>query len=172
MKFDGPFVSVPNLDRSPCVLVEMTPQPPTREERLLACLICLSAIPFPYAGPLVGWIVGRRSPYVRYHAIAMALEEAALTAGSILLILASLCWTVVSLIRTGLDLEHIDWKFMLIKAAAFWLILQALALGNTLAAVVSAVRAYRGRLPRRKGALKRLSARLAGMDPARPGLGG
>lgn len=134
------------------------------KDRTIAALISLSAIPFPYAGPLVGYLVSADSPYARYHAIRVVLDEVALTVLSFLLIAASLTWSVVSLLRTGLEIEHIDWKFMLLKAAAFWLILQGLALMNTLTAIFAAVQAALGKHPRRLRGLKRVAARLSGLE--------
>ena len=133
-------------------------------ERLLAVAINLSAIPAPYLGPLVGYLIAGNSAYARDHAIRLVLDELVLTLISATLIAISLGWTVLSLFRTGLDLSHIDWKFVFGKAIAFWLILQGLALANTIASIHAAIQASQGRLPKRLRGIKRLSARLSGLE--------
>lgn len=139
----------------------MLERDPTRNERLVALCINLSAIPAPYVAPLIGCLLAPRSSFVRFFALRLILDEIVVTLVSLILVLTSSCWSLISLVRSGFDLAHLDWQLLVIKAVAFWTILQLLALANTIAAVCGAFQAATGQIPKRHIGLSRLAASLS-----------
>lgn len=136
---------------------------PTDTERTMAGCLNLASIPFPYLGPIVGFVAGHRSPYVRFHALRSLLEQALLSFLTGLLIAISLIWSVVSLFQTGLDWQQIDWKTLLIKTVAFWLLLGLFWLVNLINALRDAAECFAGRMPRRLGWAGRIARRMSGL---------
>ncbi len=135
----------------------------TDTDRRLGALVCLAAIPAPYAGPLIGLVVAGRRPFVRYHAVRALVGQLIAGMLTFMVIATSLSFTVYQLVQTGFDLSQINWWQVLFKSVAVWLALALFGLWNTLTSLREAYAANQGVLPRRMGISDRIAARVAGL---------
>ena len=121
-------------------------------DKVLAAAVNVSAIFFPYLGPIVGAILCSRSPYVKYHAYRNLIEQIVSTLIIGFLLLCSFTYSVYQIYETqkeGFDLGKIGWITILIKATGIWLLLGLWGIINTVLSVRDALQALRGDLPAR-----------------------
>lgn len=119
-------------------------------DKVLGAAVNVSAIFFPYVGPIVGVIVGSKSPFVKYHAYRNLIEQVISTLIIGFLMACSLAYSIYSLYNSqkdGFDLSKIDWVTMLMKAAVTWLLLALWGLINTALSIRDAIQALGGKLP-------------------------
>jgi uncharacterized Tic20 family protein len=104
----------------------------------------------PVLAPAVVWAVYRDSPFVRAHA-RRSLTETLLLQGLLLVVgICSLAYTAWSLYgHYQTNWEGFSLWPMMARAAAAWILLSILELVNTVTALASALRAYRGEWPKR-----------------------
>lgn len=143
--------------RAPYSLAMQDRASPDTNERTIAGALNLASIPFPYLGPIVGLIMGHRSPYVRFHAVRSLIEQVILSAITFTLIVVSLVWSLASLAQSGFDLQTIDWKTLILKTVAFWMLLGLFWVANLVNALQDAVDGFAGRYPRKFGWTTRLA---------------
>ena len=118
-------------------------QTPTSAERTTAAAIYLSEIFLPVIGPAIGLVVlGKSSPYVRFHATKALREWFILKLALAVLATASFSYTVWHLISEGF--AHFDWTAFLLRMVAAWILLAILEVLNTLQSLRQAWAAYRG----------------------------
>jgi len=144
----------------------------SQEDRVLGAAVNLAAIPFPYVGPIVGLIVGGRSPFVRYHAFRCLIEQVLATILLALIMIASLTYSIVTLVQSGvfangIDWSKIDWLGILIKSVATWVGLALWNLWNVVHSIRAGLAAYLWEPIRPPGWSERKAAHLAGgnIDP-------
>jgi uncharacterized membrane protein len=131
----------------------------------LAAAVNVSAIFFPYMGPIVGAIVGAKSPYVKFHAYRNLIEQVISTIIIGFLMACSLAYSIYSLYndqKDGFDLAKIDWLPILMKAAITWLLLAIWNLINIFLSLRDASQALKGKLPTNPKWSERRALKLAG----------
>lgn len=119
-------------------------------ERVLAAAVNVAAIFFPYAGPIVGYVVSSKMKFVRYHATRSLIEQIVATVIIGILLIASLLYSAYSIQHTmadGFDLRKIDWVTLLVKTVATWLLLGLWGIVNTVLNVRDALEALQGKVP-------------------------
>ncbi len=136
-------------------------------EKVLAATVNVSAIFVPYLGPIIGIIVGAKSPYVKYHAYRNLIEEIMSFLVITFLIICSLSYTIYSLYhsqRDGFDLAKIDWVTIIFKAVLTWLLLGLWTVVNTLLSIRDAIQALSGKLPAKPKWSERKAMSLSGLS--------
>jgi len=136
-------------------------------DKMMAAAVNVSAIFFPYIGPIIGIIVGARSPYVKYHAYRNLIEEVMSFLIITFLIICSLSYSIYSLYnsqRDGFDLSKIDWVTMIFKAVLTWLLLGLWTIVNTMLSIRDAIQALGGKLPNRPKWSERKAMKLSGLS--------
>lgn len=122
----------------------------TSSERQGAAAAHASGIFFPLLGPIVVFFVGRKSKYIRYHALhsfvgMLLLNIVLLTLGAI-----SLGYSLYNLYQHYQEnFENFVWWHVLVKSVAVWVVFALIGLVNTVVNIVQAMRAYRGEWPRK-----------------------
>ena len=135
-------------------------------DKVLAAAVNISAIFFPYMGPIVGALVGVRSPYIRYHSYRNLIEQIVSTLIIGFLILCSLSYSIYRLYETqkgAFDLSKIEWIPLLVKATLTWLLLAAWGIINTFLSIRDALQALRGDLPKRPKWTERKAIKWSGL---------
>ena len=134
-------------------------------EKVMAAAVNVSAIFFPYAGPIVGAILGAKSPFVKFHSYRNLIEQIVSTLIIAFLIVCSLSYSVWRLYETqkgGFDLGKVEWIPMLVKAGAIWLLLGLWGVINTILSIRDALQALRGEIPNRPKWTERKAMKWAG----------
>jgi uncharacterized membrane protein len=139
------------------VRLKETMESPSQHEKLIAAGLNFAAIPFPYMGPIIGYVVGSKSSFVRFHALRSLIEQLVLSLLIGFLMACSLGWTIYTLLRDGFDLQKIDWTQQILKAVFFWLLFGLFGLLNTLNSILDGVQALQGRIPTSKKWSERLA---------------
>lgn len=146
---------------------------PSQNEKLIAAGLNFAAIPFPYMGPLVGFAVGSKSKFVRFHALRSLIEQVALSLLIGFLMACSLGWTLYTLVRDGFDIQKIDWTQQILKMLGFWLLFGLFGLLNALNSIFDGIQALNGKIPTSKKWSERLALKWSRFEaPAldsRPG---
>ena len=139
----------------------------SERDKVFAAAVNVSAIFFPYAGPLVGAILGAKMPYVKYYAFKSLIEElvATLVIG-FLLILSVLysIWSVRHAFEGGFEWSKVNWIGIILKSVVTWLLLSLWGLVNIGLSVHHALRALRGYVPIKPKWTDRQAMSLAGMN--------
>ncbi len=133
-------------------------------ERTVAAAVNISAIFFPYLGPIVGSLIAGKSKFVKFHAYRCLIEQILSTLIIGALAITSLAFTIYSLSQTmqgGFDWHKIDWQTILIKSIVTYLLLALWGLINILLSVRDAIEALRGELPKRPKWSERKAMKLA-----------
>lgn len=139
----------------------------SQKDKNLAAGVNIAAIFFPYMGPIVGAIIGSKSPYVKFHAYQNLIQQiiSAIIIG--FLMACSLAYSIYSLYnnqKDGFDLSKIDWVSILLKAFLTWALLGLWAVINTIMSVGDALKALRGEMPSKPKWSERKAIKLAGME--------
>ena len=133
-------------------------------ERTIAAAVNISAIFFPYMGPIVGALLAGQSKFVRFHAYRCLIEQIVSTLIIGTLAITSLAFTIYSLSKTmegGFDWHKIDWQTIVIKSVITYLLLALWGVINTLLSVRDAIEALRGQLPAKPKWTERKAMKLA-----------
>ena len=138
----------------------------TGGERVTAAAVNISAIFFPYLGPIVGAVIAGQSKFVRYHAYRCLIEQVVSTVILVTLLLISFGFTVYSLSKSmvgGFDIHKIDLVTILIKAAVTWVLLGLWEVVNVVLSIRDAIEALNGELPRKPKWTERRAMKLANL---------
>ena len=122
----------------------------TGSERVTAAAVNISAIFFPYLGPIVGAVIAGQSKFVRYHAYRCLIEQVVSTVILVTLLLVSFGYTLYGLSKSmagGFDIHKIDFLTILIKAAVTWVLLGLWEVVNIVLSIRDALEALNGQLP-------------------------
>ena len=133
-------------------------------ERTTAAAVNISAIFFPYLGPVIGAVLARNSKFVRFHAYRCLIEQIVSTLIIGTLAITSLAFTIYSLSKTmegGFDWHKIDWQTIVIKSVITYLLLALWGVINTILSIRDAVEALRGQLPAKPKWTERKAMKLA-----------
>jgi hypothetical protein len=153
---------------APRTAISMTPEIP-KQDQGLAMVMNLASIPLPYIAPIAGAVLGKKSPYVKFHSYRMLIEQ---VLGSILagvLIACSLAyslWKLKSdgvLDSTGLHTEKIDWIGIIVKSVLTWILFALWGLWNTFNSLKDAMEAGRGYVPSKPRWSERLAMKWSGL---------
>ena len=140
-----------------------------KRDQGLASLVNLGSIPFPYLAPIAGIFIGAHSPYVRFHAYRMLIEQLVGTLITGVLMASSLAYSVWKLKEdgvldsTGLHTERIDWLGILIKSALTWVLFALWGVWNTLNSLKDALEAGRGHVPSKPRWSERMALKWSGL---------
>ncbi len=143
----------------------------TQKDKNLAAGVNVAAIFFPYMGPIVGTIIGSKSPYVKFHAYRNLIQQIVSTIVIGFLMACSLAYSIYSLYnnqKDGFDLSKIEWVPILLKAALTWALLALWGVINTILSIGDALQALRGQLPTKPKWTERKAIKLSGMQPFAP----
>ncbi|RYG33782.1 hypothetical protein EON81_17275 [bacterium] len=137
----------------------------TPRDRLIAASAHISGIFFPIFGPAAVFAISRRSnPFAAYHAVHAILGEIVLKALLLVLGIASLGYTIYTFYgHYQTDFRNWSWHFFIGKMALTWLAITILGVINTLGALRTAHRAFRGDMLR-AGRVDRLARSLSGFN--------
>ena len=139
----------------------------TQKDKTLAAGVNVAAIFFPYLGPIVGGIIGSKSPYVKFHAYRNLIQQILSTIIIGFLMACSLAYSIYSLYnnqKDGIDLSKIDWVPMLMKTIVIWVLLALWGLINTILSIGDALQALRGELPLNPKWSERKAMNVAGIQ--------
>ena len=134
--------------------------PIPNSHRTLAGAVNIASIFFPYTAPIVGFIVGFKLPFVRFHALKSLIEQIALTLIIGVLMIISISWsiyTATGYFQDGFDWNKIDWVQLVLKTIGFWLLIGLFQLLNTIQNLKDAYQAFNGLLPTGKRWTERLA---------------
>jgi len=141
--------------------------PITERDKMLGAAVNISAIFFPYAGPIVCALVCGKAPFVRYHAYRALIEQVIATVIIGFLMICSISYSVYSFyhqMEGGFDWSKIDWWGIILKSLVTWLLLGLWGVVNIFLALRDALEAYHGKLPLKPKWSERKALRLSGMD--------
>jgi hypothetical protein len=138
-------------------------------EKTVAGGLNVAAIFFPYIGPVIGLAISAGSKFVKFNAYRCLIEQVTRTILVGLIIVASLSYSIYSMVQAGvfkdgIDLSKIDWVTLLIKSAVTWLAFAAWALWNTVSLIRYALQGFAGKLPAKMRWVDRLAAKWAGLS--------
>jgi uncharacterized membrane protein len=139
----------------------------TQRDKTLAAGVNVAAIFFPYMGPIVGSIIGSKSPYVKFHAYRNLIQQVVSAIIIGFLMACSLAYSVYSLYnnqKDGFDLSKIEWVPILMKAAITWALLALWGVINTILSIGDALQALRGQLPTKPKWSERKAMNMAGIQ--------
>ena len=139
----------------------------TQKDKTLAAGVNVAAIFFPYLGPIVGGIIGSKSPYVKFHAYRNLIQQIVSTIIIGFLMACSLAYSIYSFYnnqKDGFDLSKIEWVPILMKAAITWALLALWGLINTILSIGDALQALRGEVPAKPKWTERKALRLSGIE--------
>lgn len=140
-----------------------------KKDQGLAMLVNLASIPFPYAAPIVGSFVGARSPYIKFHAFRVLIEQVLGSIVAGILIACSLAYSLWKLKNdgvldsTGLHTERIDWVGILVKSVLTWVLFALWGVWNTFNSLKDAMEAGRGYVPTKPRWSERLAMKWSGL---------
>ncbi|MEI7985982.1 MAG: hypothetical protein WCI55_10165 [Armatimonadota bacterium] len=138
----------------------------TQKDKTLAAGINVAAIFFPYMGPIVGTIIGSKSPYAKFHAYRNLIQQIVSTIIIGILMACSLAYSIYSLYnnqKDGFDLSKIEWLPILLKAAITWALLALWGVINAILSIRDALQALRGQLPTKPKWTERKAMKLSGL---------
>lgn len=119
-------------------------------EKTGAALAHVSGVFFPFFGPLVAFIVGSKSPYVRYHALHALIGMLLLNVFLIAIGVISLSISLYNLWQQYQEnFKNFEWWPIILKSAVTWIILALIGLTNTVVNIIQGIRAYGGQLPKK-----------------------
>jgi uncharacterized membrane protein len=118
---------------------------PSKNERSIAAIAHLSSIPFPVFGPIVTYILGSRSRFVRFHALHALIGMLLLNTFLFALGAISVILSIVNLCRQYQEnFVHFEWWPVILKSAVTWLILLLIGAINLVVNFIQAKKAYDG----------------------------
>ena len=143
---------------------------PTSQERVLAGGLNVAAIFLPCLGPIAGLALSDGSKFVKFNAYRCLVEQIVRTVLIGLIVLASLSYSMYSMVRDGVfdngfDLSKIDWVAIIVKSAVTWIAFAVWGIWNTIGSIKDALQAFSGRMPQRMGWVNRRAAKWAGLSP-------
>ena len=140
----------------------------SQKDRTLAAGVNIAAIFFPYLGPIVGAVIGAKSPYVKFHAYRNLIQQVVATIIIGFLLVCSITYTIYTTYesqKTGIDLSKIDWVTAIVKASVTYLLILLWGFINLILSIRDASQALKGELPIRPKFTDRKAMALAGMNP-------
>lgn len=150
--------------------VPVDSQPLKPSERQGAAAAHASGIFFPLLGPIIVFVVGNKSKYVRYHALhsfvgMLLLNLVLVTLGAI-----SLGYSLYNLYQHYQEeFKNFVWWHVLVKSVAVWIVFALIGLVNTVVNIIQAIRAYNGQWPK-KSLTTTIVNRFLGTPPTVPAI--
>jgi uncharacterized membrane protein len=137
---------------------------PNDQEKLVAGGLNLIAIFLPFAGPIVGFAIGNKSPFVKFHALRCLIEQIVMSLFIGTLMVLSLSWTAYNLYQTGFDFSKIDWGMVIGKTIVVWVLLGILNIMNFVNGVKDGLQAFSGKIPTKLKWTERIAAKHSGIS--------
>lgn len=132
--------------------------------RTLAAAAHASGIFFPFLGPIVTFVIGRKSAFVRRHALQALIGTLLLDGFLLVLGTISLAYSIYSLYQHYQEnWENFNIWHVVLRSAITWICVGLIGVCNTILNALQAMKAYNGEQPKR-GLAAKLANRLAGTD--------